>query len=136
MQNNFFETFNFNHKFYELFFDLEIKGNVYLNHAPSFEKHALCQAIRNQQNSLFYYMFDFIIAPKKDKLKTLTQLNKNHERLKLLWLRFYKLSYFSFSKGKKHFTDTQALKRSFVIYDILSQIGKLIGYEIKNNSNS
>lgn len=101
--------------------------NIYLNHFPKAEKHALCQRIRNTA----YEMYDLITEGQKryHKKTTLSQLDITHERLRMQLHLAYELGYFRFKDGREHDQDGPSLeeKRFLAIGRLVDEIGRMIG---------
>ena len=105
--------------------------NVYLNHWPRHEKHALAQRVRNTA----YEVYDHITEGQKryHKKTTLTNLDIAHERLRMQLFLAYQLGYFRFSDGRPTDESPVALEgqRYAAISRWVDELGCLIGGWIK-----
>jgi 23S rRNA-intervening sequence protein len=105
--------------------------NIYLNHFPKHEKHALCERIRNTA----YELYDLISEAEKRYFKktTLTQMDIIHERLRMQIYLAYELEYFKFKDGKTNDQNPEYLsgKRYTTLSFLNDEIGKMIGGWIK-----
>ena len=98
--------------------------NIYLNHFPKHEKYALANNIRNTA----YSVYDLISEAQKRYFKktTLTQLDVEHEKLRMQIYLANELGYFNFKDGKNdHKIDGS--KRFLAISKLIDEIGKIIG---------
>lgn len=105
------------------------KSDVYLNHAPEYEKKALCSHIRSLQYSL-----DISFIEVKHTKKVLRTLHKAHirlEQLKHLWRVFFTLGYFNYHNGKEDADEVRAARRAAVISDAILEIGSMLGGFVK-----
>ena len=102
--------------------------NVYLNHFPAQEKYALSNQIRKTA----YELYDFITEGQKRYYKktTLTNLDINHEKLKMQIYLAYELGYFNFKDGRKSKKNVEN-KRFSAISRRVDELGKMIGGWIK-----
>jgi hypothetical protein len=82
--------------------------NIYLNHFPKHEKHALCQRIRNNA----YEIYDYISEGQKRYYKktSLTALDIAHEKLRMQIFLAYELGYFRFKDGKTDEKNPEAME--------------------------
>lgn len=115
------------HKFIEMMRLL----NVYLNHFPKHERHALCSEIRITA----YRLFNLITEAFKRYYKktTLTQIDITHEQLRMQIYLAYELGYFGFSSGKEaEKRDEVEGHRYLTISRLIDELGKLIGAWIGN----
>ena len=110
------------------FVDFARQMNLYLNHFPQYEKHALCQRIRDDA----YKMYEFIIEGQKSyqKKTSLNNLDKKHEQVRMLINLAFELDYFEFTDGSK--TDEEfdrkkvAAHRYLVISRMVDEMGRMI----------
>ena len=115
------------------------QANLYLNKFPKHEKHGLCLQIRNSM----YRVYELIVEGDKrfQKKTTLTNLNIEHEKLRMLFHLAFELGYFEWRvksfdiwvEPKK-----QEVERRFETISIfINELGKMIGgwirYETKSN---
>ena len=106
--------------------------NIYLNHFPSFEKHALSKDIR----VAMYFVFKLIVHGQKRYFKknTLTDLDVAHEE----WRMFVNLAndfgYFEFSDGKRSEKSPKELAahRFLTISLLIDELGRMIGGWIRD----
>lgn len=111
------------HKYIELMRLL----NIYLNHFPKHERHALCVTIR----STAYTLFNLITEAYKryHKKTTLTAIDVTHEQLRMLIYLAYELGYFGFSGGAKIGDEAEQTEahRYLAITRLVDELGQLIG---------
>ncbi len=102
--------------------------NIYLNHFPKFEKYALTNNIRNTA----YTVYDLITEAQKKYIKktTLTNLDINHQKLRMQIYLAKELGYFAFKDGTKN-KNIDASRRFLAISNLIDEIGKIIGGWIK-----
>lgn len=98
--------------------------NIYLNHFPKFEKYALANNIRNTA----YAIYDLITEAQKRYFKktSLTQLDVEHEKLRMQVYLANELGYFNFKDGRND-SSVNAAKRFLAISKLIDEIGKIIG---------
>lgn len=98
--------------------------NIYLNHFPKHEKYALANNIRNSA----YLVYDLIVECQKRYFKktTLTQLDVEHEKLRMQLFLANELGYFNFQDGKKE-SKVDAVHRYGAISLLVDELGKMIG---------
>jgi len=112
--------------------------NIYLRKFPSYERHALCQQIRESA----YRVFTLIVEGDKrfKKKTTLTNLNIEHEKLRMLLYVAFEEGYFSW-ESKKHGqrakpAQSEVDRRYTTVSTMVDEIGRMIGgwigYEAKN----
>lgn len=121
------------HKFIEMMRLL----NVYLNHFPKHERHAMCANIRETA----YRLYDLCIEAHKryHKKTTLTQIDIMHEQLRMQLYLAYELGYFSFGNGIQITGDPGEEKeghRYMAISSLVDEIGRLIGAWIASVKSS
>lgn len=105
--------------------ELSIKGDIYLNHAPKHERYALCQRIKQLTEDLEDAADDaFYTHYKKTSLQ---KLNSTHRKLKRKWKTFYRKGYFQCKRGAHTESAKEGLRKSFVIQQLLVEIGCMIG---------
>jgi hypothetical protein len=107
------------------------QSNIYLNHAPRHEKYALCQVVRNR----LYFIYDLLTECEKryHKKTTLTNLDIEHEKLRMDYLVYFEMGYFHYKNHKKELSQGEAYKRYECISNMVDEIGKMIGGWIKKN---
>lgn len=98
--------------------------NIYLNHFPKHEKYALANNIRNTA----YSVYDLITESQKRYFKktTLSQLDVEHEKLRMQLYLANELGYFNFKDGKQDLK-IESAKRFLAISKLVDEIGKIIG---------
>lgn len=98
--------------------------NIYLNHFPKYEKYALANNIRNTA----YSVYDLISECQKRYYKktSLTQLDIEHEKLRMQVYLANELGYFNFKDGRKD-ENVDGIKRFLAISRVIDEIGKIIG---------
>ena len=98
--------------------------NIYLNHFPKFEKYALAQNIRNTA----YKIYDLITECQKRYYKktSLTNLDIEHEKLRMQIFLANELGYFNFKDGRKD-DEINEVKRNLALTKLIDEIGKIIG---------
>lgn len=105
--------------------------NIYLNHFPKHEKYALSNRMRNTA----YEIFDLISEGQKryHKKTTLTNLDIEHEQLRMQLTLAFELGYFKFKDGKKSDKNQEELEghRFIAISKLNDELGKMIGGWIK-----
>ncbi len=100
--------------------------NVYLNHFPRFEKHALSQQIRVAA----YEVYGLVVEAQKryHKKTTLSQLDIRHEQLRMLINLAHELGYFSFKDGAGADRPLQlARHRHLALSRLVDELGRMIG---------
>lgn len=101
--------------------------NLYLNHFPKAERHALAGRIRNTA----YEMFDLMIEGQKryQKKTTLTNLDITHERLRMQLHLAYELGYFRYKDGRQMDDDMQQTegRRYTLISEMVNELGRMVG---------
>ncbi|MBE0498586.1 MAG: four helix bundle protein [Campylobacterales bacterium] len=97
---------------------------IYLNHFPRFEKYALANNIRNTA----YRVYDLITECQKRYYKktTLTDLDVEHQKLRMQIYLANELGYFAFRDGKQN-QSVDAPKRFLALSNVIDEIGKIIG---------
>lgn len=105
----------------------------YFRDAPSHEKHALVQTIKNTSLELLKKFIECIKYSKKST--RLKEADMIHEELKYLWSLYYELGYL----GTKGTNETEKRKlndhRFKVINQDLDEIGRMLGGWIKSVNN-
>lgn len=98
--------------------------NIYLNHFPKHEKYALANNIRNTA----YGVYDLITECQKRYFKktSLTQLDIEHEKLRMQIYLANELEYFNFKDGKKD-ENVKSVKRFLAISNLIDELGRIIG---------
>lgn len=101
--------------------------NIYLNHFPKFEKHALAQQIRQ----CMYEVYALIIEGQKKyhKKTTLTNLDIRHEQWRMFINLANELGYFQFKDGSKDENSPEKLSihRHLAISRLIDELGRMIG---------
>jgi hypothetical protein len=101
--------------------------NIYLNHFPKAERHALACRIRNTA----YEMFDLMIESQKryQKKTTLTNLDVTHERLRMQLHLAYELGYFRFKDGRALDDEAKQVegRRYTLLGEMVDELGRMIG---------
>lgn len=105
--------------------------NIYLNHFPKFEKYALCQQIR----LALYGTYALIVEGQKryHKKTTLTNLDIQHEQLRMFVNLAHSLGYFGFKDGKGLSGEATAHHRFLAISRLIDELGRMIGGWIQQN---
>ncbi len=110
--------------------------NLYLNHWPKHEKHALAKSIRDDA----YRIFDLMVEGQKRYFKktSLTELDVTIEKLRLKLMLAYELGYFAFrQKGDaEDRSEVVSEKRYGVLTVMLDEIGRIVGGWIKKVKES
>jgi hypothetical protein len=102
----------------------------YFRDAPSHEKHALVQTIKNTSLELLKKFIECIKYTKK--ATRLKEADMIHEELKYLWLLYYELGYLG-TKGKDASEKRKLNDHRFkVINQDLDEIGRMMGGWIKS----
>jgi hypothetical protein len=110
------------------FVDFARQMNLYLNHFPQYERHALCQRIRDNA----YKMYEFIIEAQKSyqKKTSLNNVDKKHEQVRMLINVGFELGYFEFTDGSKSDEEKDRTKvaahRYLVISRMVDEMGRMI----------
>lgn len=107
--------------------------NIYLNHFPKHEKHALCATIRTTSYELFNLITE--VHKRYYKKTTLTSVDIKHEQLRMLIYLAYEMGYFGFHIGMKTRDDYEKIEshRYITISKCVDELGKLIGSWINNS---
>lgn len=112
---------------YQKFAKLAKQLNLYLNHFPRAEKHALAARIRNT----LYEAYDLMVESQKryQKKTTLTNLDITHERLRMQLALAYDLGYFNFKDGRILTDDDRPTegRRYTLISAMVDELGRMIG---------
>jgi len=120
------------HKFIEMMKLL----NIYLNHFPKHERHAMCANIR----ATAYRLYDLCTEAYKrhHKKTTLTQIDITHEQLRMQLYLAYEMGYFSFSNGAGSVGDDPPEEghRYMAITSLVDEFGRLIGSWITSIKNA
>ena len=105
---------------------LMVAADVYLNHAPSHEKYALCQQIRIAQTEMDNLVTACMKYPRYEVVR---DLDIKHEQVRHMWRRFYERGYFAYRKNKKeeNHQPSEAIRRFAVINVLINEIGSMIG---------
>jgi len=112
--------------------DLMKQSNIYLNHAPRHEKYAFCQIIRNR----LYEIYGLLTECEKryHKKTTLTNLDIEHEKLRMDFLAYFELGYFHYKDHKPTLPQGDAYSRFECINEMIDEIGRMIGGWIKKTN--
>ena len=104
-------------------------ANVYLNHAPKHEKYGLCLQIRQSM----YNIYGMIVECQKKyhKKTTLTNLDIEHEKLRMFWKLYFEMGYFNYHHNKRAKTEMEAYHRYEAISRLVDEVGAMIGGWIK-----
>jgi len=117
-----------NHKFVET----AKLMNIYLNHFPSFERHALSRDIR----IAMYFVFKLIVRGQKlyFKKKTLDDLDVAHEEFRMFVNLANEFGYFEFRDGtRSEKTPKQLAAHRFLTISLLiDELGRMIGGWIRD----
>lgn len=112
--------------------------NIYLRKFPSYERHALCQQIRESA----YRVFTLIVEGDKrfKKKTTLTNLNIEHEKLRMLLYVAFEEGYFAwevknFGKWVKP-AQSETDRRYTTISQMVDEVGRMIGGWIGHEAKS
>jgi hypothetical protein len=100
--------------------------NIYLNHFPKHEKYGLALEIRRSA----YAMYGHIVEAQKryHKKTALTNLDVEHERLRMLVNLAHALGYFAFKDGARaDRPESTADHRHLAISRLVDEMGKMIG---------
>lgn len=101
--------------------------NVYLNHFPRHEKYGLALEIRRSA----YAVYGFIVEAQKryQKKTSLTNLDIEHERLRMFVRLANELGYFAFKDGKvcDRSAAATAEHRYLALSGLIDEIGRMIG---------
>jgi len=109
--------------------------NLYLNHFPNYEKHALSLRIRNKADEVFENIVKGV--KKYHKITTLTDLDVAHEQLRSLVYLAYELEYFNYSDTRdKHNNGVlRGQERYICISAMIDSVGRLVGAWIQNEKS-
>lgn len=118
-------------KLYTKLSELIKLSHIYLNHAPKHEKFGICQNIRQS----LYATYELVVESQKKyhKKTTLTNLDIEHEKVKMLYKLFFDLGYFKYKNNKRELSDKEMLRRYKAISILLNETGAMIGGWIKYN---
>lgn len=101
--------------------------NVHLNHFPSHEKYGLALEIRRTA----YAVYGFIVESQKryHKKTTLSNLDIEHEKLRMFVRLAHTLGYFEFKDGKRvdKSPAAQGEHRYLALSRLVDELGKMIG---------
>lgn len=105
------------------------QSQIYLNHAPRHERHALCQSIRVAQVELLNLVTSCRKYPRLDAVR---DLDVKHEQLRQMWRLFYDLGYFAYRKNQKEENaENEAVRRFATMNVAINEIGGMIGGLVK-----
>ena len=110
------------------------QGNIYLNKLPKHEKHGLALQIRNSM----YRVYELIVEGDKrfQKKTTLTSLNIEHEKLRMLFHLAFELGYFEWKvKSNNNWIEpakSEVQRRYETISNYINELGRMIGGWIKH----
>lgn len=111
--------------------DLIVQSDIYLNHAPAFEKYALCQTIRNHMDEIHSLAIDTYYT--HFRKSTAKSLSMSHARLRAKWRLFWKKGYFAYGRGRRGVYDEGvAARRCAAVEEKTDEIGRIIGALCKN----
>jgi len=101
--------------------------NIYLNHFPKHERHALCSTIRLTAYELFNIMTE--VHKRYYKKTALTLLDVKHEQLRMQIYLAYELGYFKFNHEAEMAEGAECKEghRYLTISRYVDELGKLIG---------
>lgn len=99
--------------------------NLYLNHFPKHEKYGLALQIRQ----CAYSVYGLIVEAQKryHKKTALTQLDIEHEQLRMFLRLAFELGYFGYKDSKSIKEETTAEHRYLAITRMLDELGRMIG---------
>lgn len=120
-------------KLYRKFIETMKLLNIYLNHFPKHEKHALCNRIKNSA----YAVYDLIVEGQKryHKKTTLTELDIAHEQLRMQLYLAYELGYFRFKDGKTEENPAEQEEHRWLTISLkVDELGRMIGGWIRNEA--
>jgi four helix bundle protein len=107
--------------------------NLYLNHFPKHEKYGLAQNIRQCAYSVYGLIVE---AQKRYHEKTaLTQLDVEHEQLRMYLRLAFELGYFGFKNGTTVDERGTAEHRYLAISRMVDELGRMIGGWIAANQS-
>jgi four helix bundle protein len=100
-------------------------ANVYLNHFPKHEKYGLSQQIR----CCLYDIYGYIVEGEKryHKKTTLTNLDIEHEKLRMYFNLAFELGYFEYRRSEKCEPQKEAVRRYTAISAKINEVGAMIG---------
>jgi four helix bundle protein len=99
---------------------------IYLNHFPKHEKYGLALEIRRTA----YAVYGFIVEGQKryHKKTALTNLDVEHEKLRMLVRLAHQLGYFEFKEGKRaEQPETTGEHRYLALSRLVDELGRMIG---------
>ena len=99
--------------------------SINLNHFPTHEKFGLTTRIRN----CAYSIYELIIEGEKryTKKTTLTNLDIEHEKLRMLLNLAFELGYFDYHNTKHTRSEGDALRRYTSLSIYVNELGAMIG---------
>lgn len=100
---------------------------IYLNHFPKHEKYGLALEIRRAAYAVYGYIVE---AQKRYHKKTaLTNLDVEHEKLRMLVRLAHQLGYFAFKEGRRAERSPAELgeQRYFALSRLVDELGRMIG---------
>lgn len=99
---------------------------IYLNHFPKHEKYGLALEIRRAA----YAVYGHIVEAQKryHKKTTLTNLDVEHERLRMLLRLAHQLGYFEFKDGRREGAPAQTGEHRYLALSrLVDELGRMIG---------
>jgi four helix bundle protein len=101
--------------------------NIHLNHFPKHEKYGLALEIRRSA----YAVYGFIVEGQKryHKKTALSNLDVEHEKLRMLVRLAYELGYFTFKDGRQADKSPETLgeHRYLALSRLVDELGRMIG---------
>lgn len=101
--------------------------NIHLNHFPKHEKYGLAQEIRRAA----YAVYGYIVEAQKryHKKTTLTNLDIEHEKLRMFVRLAYALGYFEFKEGRRAERSPAETgeHRYLALSRLIDELGRMIG---------
>lgn len=101
--------------------------NIHLNHFPKHEKYGLALEIRRTA----YAVYGFVVEAQKryHKKTALSNLDVEHEKLRMLVRLAFELGYFEFKDGKREQKSPAAAgeHRYLALSRLVDELGRMIG---------
>jgi hypothetical protein len=99
--------------------------NLHLRHFPRHEKYALSQELRKAAYGVYLGIVES--SKRYHKKTSLSNLDIQHEQLRMLVNLAFKLGYYEYKDGKRATTEQEAFRRYTAISVLVNEVGKMVG---------